>query len=142
EVVSPGNKNERNRFRAFVGRAADWIGKGIHLLVADLHPPGTWDPSGIHAALWEEVGGKPFTPPAGKPLTLAAYESDLGVTAYVEPVAVGDVLPDMPLFLVPGGHVRVPLEQTYTAAWRSVPLRWRRVIAPDEPVSPPPAGPA
>src|SRR5437764_14640706 len=109
EIVSPGNKNNRSRLRALVEKAAELLDKGVHLLVADLHPPGTWDPSGIHAALWEWLGEKPFTPPAGKPLTVAAYESGVEVTAYVEPVAVGDVLPDMPLFLVPGGHVLVPL---------------------------------
>ena len=39
-------------------------------------------------------------------------------------------LPDMPLFLVPGGHVLVPLEKTYMAAWDGVPRRWRKVIDP------------
>jgi hypothetical protein len=37
--------------------------------------------------------------------------------AYVEPAAVGDTLPKMPLFLAPGVHVRVPLEEAYCAAW-------------------------
>jgi hypothetical protein len=47
---------------------------------------------------------------------------------YYEPVAVGQPLPDMPLFLEYGWHVRVPLESTYAAAYRTVPVRWRRVI--------------
>ncbi len=34
----------------------------------------------------------------------------------------------MPLFLVPGGHVLVPLEETYHSAFEAVPLRWRRVV--------------
>ena len=36
----------------------------------------------------------------------------------------------MPLFLVPGGHVLVPLEKTYMIAWEGVPARWRKVIDP------------
>jgi len=50
------------------------------------------------------------------------------ITAYVEPTCVGRVLPDMPLFLTPEHYVNVPLENTYMAAWRGVPERWRRVI--------------
>jgi hypothetical protein len=41
--------------------------------------------------------------------------------AYVEPVAVGDAMPDMPLFLEPERHVRTPLEATYQATWEALP---------------------
>jgi hypothetical protein len=61
-------------------------------------------------------------------LTLVAYESSVTVRAYVEPVAVGDDLPDMPLFLEPGAHVPVPLEATYRSAFAAVPRRWRTVL--------------
>ena len=43
-------------------------------------------------------------------------------------VAVGDLLPDMPLFLEPEQAVEVPLETTYAAAFTEVPRRWRRVL--------------
>ena len=36
--------------------------------------------------------------------------------AFIEPVAVGDTLIDMPLFLDPGRYVAVPLEETYRLA--------------------------
>jgi hypothetical protein len=52
----------------------------------------------------------------------------MGVRAFVEPVAVGDILPEMPLFLKAGGHVPVALESTYQSAWEAVPRRWRSVI--------------
>ncbi len=39
-------------------------------------------------------------------------------------------MPDMPLFLAPGGHVQVPLEKTHLAAWEGVPARWRKVLDP------------
>ena len=63
-----------------------------------------------------------------KPLTLAAYSAGPIKTAYVEPIAVGDVLPEMPLFLDPASSVSIPLEATYQAAWRGVPRRWRSVL--------------
>ena len=133
EVVSPGNKASRNPFRSFVEKAAQLMDNGIHLLILDLHPPGPRDPQGIHGAIWEEFTGKEYVAPADKPLTLAAYESGLTVRAYVEPVAVGDVLREMPLFLQPGGCVLVPLEATYQAAWNAVPRRWQRVLATPAP---------
>jgi hypothetical protein len=50
------------------------------------------------------------------------------VRAFVEPVGVGDVLIDMPLFLDPGRYVAVPLEETYRSAFDDVPRRWRMVL--------------
>ena len=50
--------------------------------------------------------------------------------AFVETVAVGDVLPDMPLFLDPDTYVNVPLEATDRSAWEAVPLPWRRELEP------------
>ena len=125
EVVSPGNKATRHALRSFVEKAAELLEKRIHLLILDVQPPGRRDANGIHGATWEEVTGDEYIAPSGKPLTLAAYESALTVRAYVEPVAVGDTLIDMPLFLEPGAHVLVPLEVTYQAAWRAVPRRWQ-----------------
>jgi hypothetical protein len=48
--------------------------------------------------------------------------------AYLEFVAVGDVLPAMPLFLDLNAYVTVPLETTYAAAYRGVPEIWRDVL--------------
>jgi hypothetical protein len=60
--------------------------------------------------------------------TLASYCARAPITAYVEPISVGCTLPVMPLFLTPNHYIYVPLEETYMAAWRGVPQRWRRVI--------------
>jgi hypothetical protein len=48
--------------------------------------------------------------------------------ASVEPLAVGDLLRPMPLYLTPDGYVEAPLEATYTAAFEGVPSRYRRVL--------------
>jgi hypothetical protein len=128
EIVSPGNKSSRSAMRAFVEKAAELLDRQIHLLILDLHRPGPRDPRGIHAEIWYDIAGQDFTPPPGKPLTVVAYESAVAVRCYVASVAVGDELPDMQLFLKPGGHVVVPLEATYRAAFAAVPRRWQRVL--------------
>ena len=130
EVVSKGNKAGRKAFEDFLRKAAELLSHRIHLLILDLQPPTTRDPQGIHGAIWDEVAGEPYSRPVDKPLTLAAYESGAGVRAFVEPVAVGDTLIDMPLFLEPGRHVAVPLEETYRLAFESVPRRWRAMLDP------------
>ncbi|MBI3466118.1 MAG: DUF4058 family protein [Planctomycetes bacterium] len=117
EIVSPGNKASRTEFRALVEKSADFIRHGIHLLIIDLFPPGQRDPQGIHKAIWDEFQEEELELPAGKPLTLASYESGPEYVAYVEFVAVGDQLQEMPLFLKTGTYVQVPLETTSQAAW-------------------------
>jgi hypothetical protein len=121
EIVSPGNKESRHALRAFVEKSVEFLRQGIHLLVIDLFPPTPRDPQGIHKAIWDEIRDEPFDLPADKPLTLVAYAASPIKTAYIEPVAVGDVLPDMPLFLAPGMHVPVPLESTYQTTWSVCP---------------------
>ncbi len=44
-------------------------------------------------------------------------------------MAVGDALPDMPLFLTPEVYVPLPLEATYQSAWEAVPAVWQEVLA-------------
>ncbi len=128
EILSRGNKSHDRAFQAFLDEAIAALSQGYHLLLVDLFPPTPRDPEGIHAALWAELGGDAHELLPDKPLTLVAYEAGLTKTAYVQPVAVGDTLPDMPLFLEPGWYVNVPLEAAYSAAYRGVPDRWRRVL--------------
>jgi hypothetical protein len=57
------------------------------------------------------------------------YLAGASAEAFVEPVAVGDALPDMPLFLTPEIYVPVPLEETYQLAWEGMPAYWREVLS-------------
>jgi hypothetical protein len=50
------------------------------------------------------------------------------VDVYLEHLAVGGVLPEMPLFLRPDRYVNVPLEATYQAAYGGMPAFWRDVL--------------
>lgn len=128
EILSPGNKSHLRALDRFVDKAVSALDSGYHLLIIDPHPPGPQDTEGIHGALWAEVTSIPYRAPRGKPLTLAAYSAGPVLKAYIEPIAVGSVLPDMPLFLEEDWYVNVPLEATYNEAYASVPERWRRVI--------------
>lgn len=129
EVISPGNKNNRNGLEAFVRKAREALAAGMHLLLVDLFPPGPRDPQGIHRAVWGEDCGEDYALPTDKPLTCVAYVGGPGAEAFIEPVAVGDALPEMPLFLTPDVYVPVPLEPTYQSAWEGMPAYWRDVLA-------------
>jgi hypothetical protein len=128
EVVSAGNKASNREFRALVDKAIDILERGYHLLLVDLDAPTVRDPDGIHGAIFAEVGGKTNPSPAGNPLTLVAYDAGPPLEAYLERVAVGDPLADMPLFLAPGWYVYAPLEATYEVAWRGTPRRVRELV--------------
>jgi hypothetical protein len=121
EIVSPGNKSSEARFRQFVRKIRWLIDGGIHVLLVDLHPPGSFDPMGLHNAIVAELGGGNDEPPPDRPLTLASYRADRPPEAFIEPTAVGLALTPMPLFLTVERYVNVPLEETYRAAWRGMP---------------------
>lgn len=132
EVVSPGNKSTRRALEQLMKMAAEFLERSVHLLIVDLFPPGRHDPAGIHGAIWDYIDGRPYSSPPDRPLTVAAYESAAMTRTYVERLAVGDPLPEMPLFLEPGGCVEVPLEDSYRSAWEAVPRRWRTVLEPPQ----------
>lgn len=131
EIVSPSNKDGPVAVRGFARKLDSYLASGIHLLVVDLLRPGPADPDGLHPIIWKPFKKKlKFVLPADKPLTACAYAAGDPARAFVEPFAVGERLPDAPLFLTPQLHVKVPLEAAYTAAWELVPQRWRDELAP------------
>ncbi len=129
EIVSPGNKSTRHALQSFVDKVHELLRAGVHMLVVDVFPPSHRDPNGIHGAIWERYDDdNVFRLPSDEPLSIAAYTGGLERQAFIEPFAVGKLLPDMPLFLQPPGHVMVPLESTYQTAFEGVPERWRREL--------------
>jgi hypothetical protein len=127
EIISPGNKHSELAVKQLIDKLSRALARGCHLLLIDLFPPGRHDPQGLHAELW----GKPdpiLT--AEEPLWLAAYRAAASPVAYLEPTAIGRTLINMPLFLTDEHYINVPLEQTYMAAWKGVPDRWKQVIEP------------
>ncbi len=119
EIVSPGNKDGKSALRDFVQKSFDFLRAGVHLLIVDLFPPTPRDPFGIHKAIWDEIIEEPFDFPEGKDRIVVSYKTGADLEASIEPVAVGDDLPDMALFLTCDFHVLVPLEATYRATWEA-----------------------
>ena len=131
EIVSPGNKGSRAKFQVFVDKAVDFMRRGVNVLVIDLLPPTRRDPQGIHKAIWDEIDDEPFELPPDKRLTLASYSAGIEKVAYVEPIAVGDALPDMPLFLEPEIYIPAPLDATYQTTWSVCPSPLKDAVLGD-----------
>lgn len=129
EVVSPGNKHSVVAFEEFQQKCLDFLEAGIHLVVLDPHPPTKSDPKGIHAAIWERISDQPIERSL-KPLSMFSYEAGFPIRAFVEPVEIGDSLPELPVFFQKKGCIYLPLEETYMRAWERMPIRWRKVIQP------------
>lgn len=132
EILSPANKDRLSSVADFVAKAQSAINLGCHLLMVDLFSPCRPVSQGMHAAVWDAFGDELTTPPAEKPLTLAAYLAAQLPEAFVEFIAVGDALPEMPLFLDTHCYVNVPLEPTYMMAYRGMPAYWRSIIEGSE----------
>jgi hypothetical protein len=130
EIVSPGNKGSKHAIRSLVEKTCDLIRQGVNLLVIDLFPPSVRDPRGVHGLILDEITDQPFELPPDRPLTLAAYQTAPTLIAYVEPLAVGDPLPDMPLFLYEEYYIHVPLEETYQTTWNVLPVEIRQLLEP------------
>ncbi len=130
EAVSPANKDRARNVSDFAAKVEDAVKQGVHVLMLDLLPPGPHDPQGMHGAIWERLAedAPAYDLPAAEPLTLASYVAEAVPTAYVEHLAVGGVLPNMPLFFDPANYINVPLETTYESAYEKVPAFWRKVV--------------
>jgi Protein of unknown function (DUF4058) len=120
EIVSPGNKDRPKSLDDFVKKVVQFLDSNVHVLVVDPFPPTRRDPDGIHKAIWDAIEDEPFALPEDKQLTCVSYSAS-GPTAYIEPYAVGDPVPEMPLFLGGIQHVPCPLETTYQATWAVMP---------------------
>ena len=130
EIVSPSNKAKKAEFHDLVGKSVQLLRQGIHLMLIDPFPPTRRDPNGIHAAVWRELTGKKAEHDETKPLTLASYAArgEDVYSSFVEPLAVGDTLKDMLVFITPGRHVPAPLEESYRTAWDGFPAPLRKLL--------------
>lgn len=133
EIVSPGNKKGTKALNQFVEKIGDAIRNGVHVLVVDPFPPTSRDPFGIHKAIRDNIDEQDFELPPHQERVLASYEAVRECTAFIETIGVGELLPAMPLFIEPGAHVLVPLEETCMAAWDDSPAALRRAVSQPEP---------
>ena len=128
EILSPGNKSGAAPVSEFVRKATEAIRAGIHLAVVDLLPPGKHDSEGMHGEIMQALSAEEYKLPEGKPLTFVSYSAGPTPVAYLNHPAVGDEVPDMPLFLTAERYVNLPLGTTYDTTYRGVPAFWREVI--------------
>jgi hypothetical protein len=128
EVLSPANKDRETSVRDFVEKVISTLRVGCHVVVIDLFAPGTYDRHGIHGAIWEHFDPVDYVPPPDKPMTQAAYCATPMPVAYLEPIAIGDQMPSMPLYLEVDWHIDLPLESTYEAAYQGVPAFYRGIL--------------
>ncbi len=121
EIVTPADKASSTALNALV----ESIGRGIlgrvHLLLVDLFPPGEHDPNGVLHAAWLALGEEIDEPTAVRRLMAASIDSGPIPTNYAEPIAVGEILPEMPVFLEPSVYIPAPLEASYQSAWDALP---------------------
>jgi uncharacterized protein DUF4058 len=130
EIVSPANKDRARHVQDFAAKATDALETGVHLLLVDLFPPGPHDPGGMHGAILQRLENSDviYDVPADEPATLASYAAGPPIDIDIEHVAVGAVLPEMPLYLRNDRYVNVPLESTYQSAYHGMPAFWRGVL--------------
>jgi hypothetical protein len=130
EIPSPADKDRESTTRRLATKAMDALDAGVNILIVDLFPPGKFDPQGIHGVIRQllEASDEAYDLPADEPLTLVSYAAGPRVEVFLEHAAIGQTLPDMPLFLRQDHYVKAPLEKTYDEAYRGVPAFWRNVI--------------
>lgn len=128
EIVSPGNKETENGIQEFVRKIETALRAKIHVTILDLFPSGKFDPDGIHARILNCFVGDEYQPPTDKPLTFVAYSSGNELKAHIEPMAVLDPLPRMPLFLTEAYYLPLPLPETYSESVEGMPRFWRQVL--------------
>lgn len=134
EIVSPSNKDRPRHVGEFANKVAEALEIGIHVLVVDLFPTGRHDPHGLHAAVRQQLERAEEAPDQdigwapGEPVSLVSYAAGPRVEVFLEHVAYGAALPDMPLFLRPDRYIDVPLDTTYQSAYGGMPAYWRDVL--------------
>jgi hypothetical protein len=123
ELASPANKDRPRSRLTFAGKCAGYLERGIGLVVIDTV---TTRRANLHAeivAVLEPAGDMGWDSPST--LAAVAYRTvgesgQTRVEAWPEPLALGANLPTLPLWLGPELCLPLPLEDSYTAACRSL----------------------
>lgn len=113
ELVSPANKDRPAHRDALVSKCATYLQAGVGVVVVDVVTERSAD---LHRELLARVGAGDA--PGGSPLFAAAYRpveraGAATLDVWYEPLALGQPLPSMPLWLRGGLCLPVELEATY-----------------------------
>lgn len=123
EVVSPGNKDSAPRAGLFRSKLLECLAAGLHTVVLDLLPATSPAP-GFAGELSRELGdSRGVVPLEGRCATsFERRDQPSALRVFHRTLAVGQPLPaDLPLFLLGGEHLLLPLETTYAETVRGLP---------------------
>src|SRR5262245_52043559 len=124
DLVSPGNKDRAGSRRTFAAKCAGYLRHGLGVVVVDVVTARAANP---HAELFDVLGvtGRraAWVSPTG--LSAVAYRAVTvrkrpRVEVWPEPLALGEVLPTLPLWLALDLWVPLRLEDSYLATCRSL----------------------
>lgn len=120
ELVSRANKDRPETREAFVSKCETYLRAGLGLVIVDIVTDRHAD---LHAQLLQRVESNATTDDA--PLYASAYHpkgknTDATLEIWHEPLAIGEPLPTMPLYLKNGPLVPVDLSETYQQALKAV----------------------
>jgi hypothetical protein len=124
ELVSPGNKDRAGSRRTFAAKCAGYLRHGIGVVIVDVV---TARPANLHEELFKtlEVKGRraAWASPTG--LCAVAYRAVTvrrrpRVEAWPEPLALGQSLPTLPLWLALDLCIPLQLEESYLTTCRSL----------------------
>ncbi len=119
EIVSPANKDRPDKRRAFVGKCAALLRKGVAVSIVDVV---TVRHANLYAEVMAFVGHPDPTLGAEPPATYAAScrwvsgERRARLEAWAHPLAVGEPLPPLPIWLADEVSVVFDLERSYEQA--------------------------
>lgn len=122
ELVSPANKDRASHRRAFVIKCASYLQQGIGLVVVDVV---TERKANLHAQLLEVLQVETLTWQSATGLYAVAYRaapwSDGDrLDVWPEELSIGQVLPQLPLWIAEDFSIPVPLEESYTTTLDSL----------------------
>ena len=124
ELVSPANKDRAGSRRTFAAKCAGYLKHGIAVIIVDIVTART---ANLHQELFDTLGVKSRRAAwrAATGLYAVAYRAVTvrkapRVEAWPEPLALGEELPVLPLWLTLDLSVPVRLEESYLATCRSL----------------------
>src|SRR5207253_3112861 len=123
-LVSPANKDREGSRRTFAAKCAGYLKHGVGVVIIDIV---TARSANLHRELFDVLEVKtrraPWEAPSG--LYAVAYRAVTvrkrpRVEVWPEALALGELLPTLPLWLSLDLYVPLPLEQSYAATCRSL----------------------
>lgn len=126
ELVSEANKDRDEARRTFAIKCASYLQRGVSVVVVDAVTTRAADLHHDLCTLLDLPAAVRWASPTG--LSAVAYRTAKGVEGprldvWPFPLAVGDPLPTVPLWLAPDLAVPLELDDTYEAACRSLRVR-------------------